>query len=115
MRENARFKIGHARIKMVFGHPESKGRQRVGAFKWPDSHESFDSRELPEGFRTEPPLLCESRFGALKHVRKIRAPTKIKSALPPPKTQNTPPPKKIEEFYGHGFFLQKQRIFSRRP
>ena len=45
-------------------------------------------------------------------IRKIRAPIKIKSALPPtpPKTQKTPPPPN-EEFYGHGFFLQKERIF----
>ena len=42
--------------------------------------------------------------------RKIRAPTKIKSALPPTKPKS-PPPKKNEEFYRHGFFLQKERIF----
>ena len=44
------------------------------------------------------------------NLRKILAPIKIKSALPPPpKTQNTPPLN--EEFYGHGFFLPKERIF----
>ena len=42
-------------------------------------------------------------------VRKIRAPIKIKSALPPP-----PPPKKKTqkgEFYGHGFSYRKNAFF----
>ena len=40
-------------------------------------------------------------------VRKIRAPIKIKSALPPPPK---PPPKK-EEFYGHRFSCRKNAFF----
>ena len=43
-------------------------------------------------------------------ARKIRAPIKIKSALPQtPKPQRLPP--QNEEFHGYGFFLQKERIF----
>ena len=42
--------------------------------------------------------------------RKILAPIEIKSALPPPKTQNTPPPKKAE-FYGHGGFPAERTHF----
>ena len=43
-------------------------------------------------------------------VRKMLAPIKVKSALPPPPTQN-PPPLQNNEFYGHEFFLQKERFF----
>ena len=48
----------------------------------------------------------------LERIRKIPAPIKVKSALPPPKKKPeiTPPPLN-EEFYGHGVFLQKERIF----
>ena len=47
-------------------------------------------------------------------LRKIPAPIKIKSALPPaPQTQNPPP--KNEEFYGHGGFPAEERRNSRRP
>ena len=38
------------------------------------------------------------------HKNKIGTP-------PPPKPKNTPPPPQNEEFYGHVFFLQKERIF----
>ena len=41
-------------------------------------------------------------------VRKIRAPIKIKSALPPPPPKT--PPKK-GEFYGHGFSCRKNAFF----
>ena len=46
-------------------------------------------------------------------VRKIRALIKIKSALPPPPPQKNPkyPPPLKRVFYGHGLFLQKERIF----
>ena len=51
----------------------------------------------------------------LAMIRKILAPIKIKSALPPPqknpKYPKYPPLPKNEEFYGHGFFLQSGRIF----
>ena len=47
-------------------------------------------------------------FGQTVSVRKIRAPIKIKSALPPP--QN-PPPKK-GEFYGHRFSCRKNAFFQ---
>ena len=43
-------------------------------------------------------------------IRKIRAPIKIKSALPPP--QNPPPKRGILRTW---FFLQKERTFSRCP
>ena len=46
--------------------------------------------------------------GLLKKFRKIRAPIKIKSALPPPPN---PPPQKKEEFYGHGFSCRKNAFF----
>ena len=51
-------------------------------------------------------------FCPLPTIRKIRAPIKIKSVLPPPpkKAPKYPPPE-YEEFYGHGIFLQKERIF----
>ena len=42
---------------------------------------------------------------------KIRAPIKIKSALPPPKKPKIPPPPANEEFYGHRFSCRKERIF----
>ena len=41
-------------------------------------------------------------------LRKIRAPIKIKSALPPPPPK---PPLKKEEFYGHGFSCRKNAFF----
>ena len=41
-------------------------------------------------------------------VRKILAPIKIKSALPPPPPQNPKYPPQNAKFYGHGFFLQKE-------
>ena len=44
-------------------------------------------------------------------IRKILAPIKRKSALPPQKNPKYTPPPQNEEFYGHGFFLQKERIF----
>ena len=43
----------------------------------------------------------------------ILAPIKIKSALPPPKTQNTPPLKR--GILWTWFFLQNRRFFSRCP
>ena len=44
--------------------------------------------------------------------RKIRAPIKIKSALPPPpKTQNTPPPPKTRNFMDMGFSCRKNAFF----
>ena len=49
-----------------------------------------------------------------KKIRKIPAPIKIKSALPPPpKTQINPPPPKRRNLYcmDMGFLLQKERIF----
>ena len=48
-----------------------------------------------------------------RQIRKIRAPIKIKSALPPPpqKTQNTPPLLKRGILWTW-FFLQKERIFQ---
>ena len=48
----------------------------------------------------------------MKIIRKILAPIKIKSALPPPppQTQNTPSPK-TRNFMDMAFFLQKERIF----
>ena len=45
------------------------------------------------------------------YVRKILAPIKIKSALPPPQTQNPPPRPQNEEFYGHGGFPAERRHF----
>ena len=50
------------------------------------------------------PLWSENKL----FVRKIRAPIKIKSALPPPK--KTPPKK--GEFYGHGFSCRKNAFFQ---
>ena len=44
-------------------------------------------------------------------VRKILAPIKKESAPPPPPKKNPKYPPKKAEFYGHGFFLQKERIF----
>ena len=49
----------------------------------------------------------------LHSFRKIPAPIKIKSALPP-QTPNTPPPQN-EEFYGHGGFPAERKHFSRCP
>ena len=45
-------------------------------------------------------------------IRKIRAPIKIKSALPPPPKKNYPQKRGILRTW---FFLQKERIFSRCP
>ena len=47
------------------------------------------------------------------NFRKILAPIKIKSALPPPPPQNPiyPPPQKNEEFYGHGFSCRTDAFF----
>ena len=44
----------------------------------------------------------------VKKIRKIRAPIKIKSALPP--SPPKPPPKK-GEFYGHGFSCRENAFF----
>ena len=44
-------------------------------------------------------------------IRKIRAPIKIKSALPPPKPKIPPP--KTRGILRTWFFLQKERIFPR--
>ena len=46
----------------------------------------------------------------LLYVRKILAPIKIKSALPPKKTKIPPPPQN-EEFCGHGGFPAERRLF----
>ena len=46
--------------------------------------------------------------------RKILAPIKIKSALPPPPKAQIPPPPKTRNFMDM-VFLQKERIFARRP
>ena len=46
-------------------------------------------------------------------LRKIPAPIKIKSALPPPQTQIPPP--KTRNFMDMEVFLQKERRNSRRP
>ena len=46
---------------------------------------------------------------SLKVFRKIRAPIKIKSALPPPPPK-TPP--QNAEFYGHGFSCRKNAFFQ---
>ena len=46
-------------------------------------------------------------FSALKKIRKIRAPIKIKSALPPPPKKKT----QKREFYGHGFSCRKNAFF----
>ena len=60
-----------------------------------------------------PKRLQGVRGGPLRAVLVYRFwPPKNKiGTLPPPQTQNTPPPKTRKEFYGHGFFLQKERIF----
>ena len=50
--------------------------------------------------------------GSLEIQKNPRAHKNKIGTPPPPKTQNTPPPPpKKAEFYGHGFFLQKERIF----
>ena len=55
-----------------------------------------------------PPCISTLIFFFPFFFRKIRAPIKIKSALPPPPPR--PPPKK-EEFYGHGFSCRKNAFF----
>ena len=52
------------------------------------------------------PLANYPLVSSLQKVRKIRAPIKTKSALPPPKPKIPPPPQN-EEFYGHGFSCRK--------
>ena len=61
-------------------------------------------------------LSLSCAIGSATTVRKILAPIKNKIGTSPPKkkTQNTTPPQ-TEEFYGHGFYLQKERISYRRP
>ena len=44
-------------------------------------------------------------------IRKIRAPIKIKSALPPPPTPTYPPPPKTRNFNGHRFSCRKNALF----
>ena len=50
-------------------------------------------------------------FVETTHFRKIRAPIKIISALPPPKKPKIPPPLRRGIFWTWVFFLQKERIF----
>ena len=45
-----------------------------------------------------------------QNIRRIRAPIKIKSALPPPNPKYPPPPQN-EEFYGHRFSCRKNAFF----
>ena len=80
---------------MVFGPLLSNGRQRVGAFKNASVLISLACRGL--------------RVGPSK-LRKIRAPIKIKSALPPPPKPKIPPPLKRAILWTR-VFPAKGRIF----
>ena len=109
-------------------YDHSKIRGHYGAQTTPNFGEKFRGCLFPSRpsvrFTVEAPsaqklqnvvvesLVLES-FGP--SFRKIRAAIKIKSALPPPQNPKYPPPPKTRNFMDMGFFLQKERIFSRRP
>ena len=62
--------------------------------------------DTPCALITHDPLTLKTLNSLI--IRRIRAPIKIKSALPPP--PKTPPQK--GEFYGHGFSCRKNAFFQ---
>ena len=86
------------------GNPQGGARRGGGSHMWVRS--TMSARRVRR--ETVPSHKCG--YPALARVRKIRAPIKIKSALPPPPQTQIPPPK-TRTFMDMGFFLQKERIF----
>ena len=60
-------------------------------------------------------VYCGMDGAGVSLFRKIPAPIKIKSALPPPPKLKYPPPKKTRNFVDMEVFLQKERRNSRCP
>ena len=62
--------------------------------------------------QSETPLCRREPQATLPQIRKILAPIKIKSALPPPPPKNPKYPPLKEEFYGHGFSCRTDAFFQ---
>ena len=93
-------------------NPLAKNPQNAAADMWAINIANRRIEGIPANRSSVLKIRVFQRINLRESIRKILAPIKIESALPPPpKTQNTPPPKN-EEFYGHGFSCRKNAFFQ---